>query len=277
MMLLPKVGAHSRRHKSPQFSAEATASHRPSSTRLSLLLALPRRLLSGVRSVTRLRPSMLRPVSLPLLAAPWKWRSRRRGSSVAPGRNDGRHLGRRRAEQSPLERRRARALVLAAVVFAFIVVFFTMPWSVLASQHQQLSSDSSQVNQLQAENRALSAQARQLADPTAVAGLARQDYGLVRPGQRAYDILPPAGSGSTTVTDAGHVPLNQAPVVPGSRRSQELLGDGTGIVTAATAAKTSGSQTQGERSLSSGGAPQSSPPPSGGFWSRVAHTLEFWN
>ena len=128
-MLLPKVGAHSRRHKSPQFSAEATASHRPSSTRLSLLLALPRRLLSGVRSVTRLRPSMLRPVSLPLLAAPWKWRSRRRGSSVAPGRNDGRHLGRRRAEQSPLERRRARALVLAAVVFAFIVVFFTMPWS----------------------------------------------------------------------------------------------------------------------------------------------------
>jgi cell division protein FtsB len=168
-------------------------------------------------------------------------------------------------------------LLLAAVVFAFVVVFLTMPWSALASQHQQLSSDSAQVKELQAENRALSAQARQLSDPTAVAGLAREDYGLVRPGQRAYAILPPAGSGSSTVNDAGHVPLNQAPVVPGSRQSQELLGAGAGSVTPAEAsARTSGSQTRGERSLAAGGAPQGTQQDTGGFWSRVAHTLEFW-
>ncbi|HXQ60635.1 MAG TPA: septum formation initiator family protein [Acidimicrobiales bacterium] len=184
-------------------------------------------------------------------------------------------FGRHRVEQNPVERRRARAVLLAAMLFAFVVVFVTLPWSVLASQHQQLTSDATQVKQLQAENRALGDEAGQLADPAAAAGLARQDYGLVRPGQRAYDILPPAGSGSSAVSDAGHVPLDQAPVVPGSRRSEELLGAGSVISSAP--ARTSASQTSGERSLSDGGAPASAPRGPGGFWSRVGHTLEFWS
>ncbi|HVC69394.1 MAG TPA: septum formation initiator family protein [Acidimicrobiales bacterium] len=261
MMLLPKAGAHRRRHKSQRSPARAasstptpstptpstrTPSTRTPSTPASILRALPRSLLWLVRSVMRFRPS-------------------------------GRVTGRRRVEQSPFERRRARAVLLVAAVFAFVVVLFTMPWSVLASQRQQLTSDSSQVSDLQAENRVLSAQASQLADPTAVAGLARQDYGLVRPGQRAYDILPPAGSASSTVADAGHVPLNEAPVVPGSRRSQELLGAGVGSATPPISARTSESQSVGERSLSGNSARQSAPPGAGGFWSRVGHTLEFWS
>jgi hypothetical protein len=164
------------------------------------------------------------------------------------------------------------------VIFAAFVVFVTMPWSVLASQHQQLSSDSSQVRELQAENRALSAQARQLADPAAVAGLARQDYGLVRPGQRAYDILPAAGAKSSTVADAGHVPLNQAPVVPGSRRSQALLGADVGkVVAPAASTRTSDEAQQAGGATSAGhGASAHSAHRAGGFWSRVGHTLEFW-
>lgn len=169
-------------------------------------------------------------------------------------------------------------MLLAAAVFAFVVVFVTMPWSVLASQHQQLSSDSSQVKELETENQALGAQAGQLADPAAAAGLARQDYGLVRPGQRAYDLLPPSGSGSSTVTDTGHVPLDQAPVVPGSPRSEALLGAGAGGVVAPASARTSASQSTGTRPVSGGGgARQTVPATAGGFWSRVGHTLEFWS
>jgi hypothetical protein len=163
------------------------------------------------------------------------------------------------------------------MLFAFVVVFATMPWTVLASQHQQLTSDASQVKELQAENRALGAEAGQLADPAAAAGLARQDYGLVRPGQRAYAILPPAGSGSSTVTDAGHVPLDEAPVVPGSRRSEELLGAGVGSVVSTGPAQTTGSQTAGTSSPSDAGGQPSAPRAPGGFWSRVGHTLEFWS
>ena len=265
MMLMPRAGAHSRRHRRRRSSERTPASTRRSFAPLSVLRSLPLRLLALSRSVVHLRPSMLRSLV--------PHRRRRRAPSLAGG-PDGRWSRRRGVEQNPVERRRARAIVLAAAVFAFVVVFFTLPWSVMASQHQQLASDSSQVTALESENRALSAQAGALADPAAAAGLAREDYGLVRPGQRAYAILPAAGSGSSALSNAGHVPLNQAPVVPGSPESQQLLAAGAGSVTPPAAPRTSGSQSAGERSLSAPAGGQQAP---AGFWSRVAHTLEFWS
>jgi cell division protein FtsB len=169
-------------------------------------------------------------------------------------------------------------VVLAAVAFAVIVVGAMLPWSTLASQHRALSSDTAKVNQLQVENQALSSQVRQLSDPSAVTGLARENYGLVRPGQRAYDILPPSGSSSSAATDTGHVPLNQAPVVPGSRRSQELLSAGLGNAASRGSASAATHTGTAAGSVSSAGrAPAAPTPPAGGFWSRVAHTLAFWS
>lgn len=167
---------------------------------------------------------------------------------------------------------------MAAVLFAAIVLLSALPWSTLLNQHAQLSSATAELTELQAENRALAAQARQLANISTQDALARQDYGLVHPGQTAYDILPAPGSTPSDSTESGHVPLNEAPVAPGSHRSQELLG--VGVVSSTSSGAAAGTASGASRRGAGAGAQGTSPAASldtGGFWSRVAHTLEFWN
>ena len=162
------------------------------------------------------------------------------------------------------------------MVFAALVLLTTLPWTTLLDQHAQLASASAQVSQLQAENHALAAQARELSNKSTQAGLARQDYGLVEPGQKAYDILPAPGKAAPKAAAAGHVPLNEPPVVPGSRQSEELLGAGVisapAVNTPAPAAtpKTVGGTAQGS-------AVAANPLGARSFWSRVGHSLEFWS
>ena len=200
MRLRPRAGAHRRRHRSRRLALP-----RPSLGRLS---ASP-------------RPPARRPLPDPLCTY------RRGPDRRSPGRRspDRRRAGGRR-RPPPVERRRARALLVGAAIFAAVVLLSALPWSTLLNQHAQLASDTAEVSALQAQNRALAGQARQLSDSSTQSALARQDYGLVRPGQKAYALLPPAGQASTGATDAGHVPLDEPPVVPGSRRSEELLGAG---------------------------------------------------
>jgi septum formation initiator len=171
------------------------------------------------------------------------------------------------------------------MVFAAVVLLVALPWTTLLNEHTQLSSATAETNQLQVENKALAAQAKELSSAATQSALARQDYGLVRPGQTAYDILPPPGAVANEAIQAGHVPLDEAPVVPGSRRSQELLG--AGVVNPTSAASTSPGSTAGSTtpaitpagSRSSSSTARSAPArlPTGGFWSRVGATLEFWN
>ncbi len=178
----------------------------------------------------------------------------------------------------PVERRRARALLIVAVVFAAAVLGGALPWSTLAGQHAQLSSASAQLSQLKAENRELAVQAGQLSNRATQAGLARQDYGLVEAGQKAYDILPPAGTGASSVTGGGHVPLDEPPVVPGSRRSEALLGVDTGNVTpAGDAARTSAATVAGGQHPAGSRRAAIDHLGARSFWGRVAGTLEFWN
>jgi cell division protein FtsB len=179
---------------------------------------------------------------------------------------------RRASAQRPVERRRARALLLVSVLFCAIVLVSALPWSTLLNERSQLSSASAEVTALRAENRTLADQARQLANTSVQTALARQDYGLVRPGQTAYDILPPPGTTSSNAIASGHVPLDEAPVVPGSRRSEELLEAGVaGATVPASSGSTGADQVRGST------APAPARAGAGGFWSRVGHTLEFWN
>jgi hypothetical protein len=178
------------------------------------------------------------------------------------------------------------------MVFAAVVLLVALPWTTLLNQHTQLSSATAETDQLQVENKALAAQAKELSSAATQSALARQDYGLVRKGQTAYDILPPPGAAANEAIEAGHVPLDEPPVVPGSRRSQELLG--AGVVNPTSAASSSPGSTAGATtgestpaasrpaaSRSSSSSPNASAAPArlptGGFWSRVGATLEFWN
>ena len=129
----------------------------------------------------------------------------------------------RRADMS-LERRRARTMVGAAVVFVCVVLLTSFPLSGVLSQRSALSGTAHQLATVQAQNEALARQVSALADPATVDGLARHDYGFVPEGQRAYDILPSSSPSGSELPGSGQVPLNGPPVVPGSARSQALIG-----------------------------------------------------
>jgi cell division protein FtsB len=156
--------------------------------------------------------------------------------------------------------RRPRPVVVVGLVFAGLVLMTSMPVSALLTQHHQLAATSAALAQAQDADRSLAAEAKALADGSTVGRLARTDYGLVPSGQKAYVILPPAGSSSAEVAGSGHVPLEGPPVEPGSSQSQQLLGLG-GSASPAPASRPTSSSSHGA---------------AGGFWSRVARTLEFW-
>lgn len=162
-------------------------------------------------------------------------------------------------------RRRNRRLLVAAVVFAGLVTVSSFPAGALLSQHRQLATTAGQVQALDRQNAALARQAGHLGDPATVEQLARSDFGFVRPGQQAYDVLPPSGSSSPGAASlSGHVPLDAPPVAPGSSESSNLLGAGN---------EPTGS------SAGSGAARATAPTPGRshpGFLGRLADTLEFW-
>jgi hypothetical protein len=148
-----------------------------------------------------------------------------------------------------------------------------MPFSALLSQRERLSSTARQVSALEAQNNVLRQEARELSDPSTVAGIARRDYGLVAPGSQAYEILPASGSSAGSAQSSGHVPLEGPPVVPGSELSQELLGVGVPVPTGGGSA-VSGSSAGAGAGHAGGGPRRGST--TGGFWTRVLRTLEFW-
>ena len=168
----------------------------------------------------------------------------------------------------PLERRRARTMLGAAIVAALVVLLSSFPLGGVLSQRSALSSTAHELTTVQAENDALSSQVADLTDPATIEGLARLDYGFVPRGQRAYDILPAAIGSGSAASGSGQVPLSGPPVVPGSARSQALIGI---VSPAATVSAAHG--TRGARSGDSGG-DQSAEPRS--YWGRVVRSLEFW-
>jgi Septum formation initiator len=166
---------------------------------------------------------------------------------------------------------------VGSAAFAAVVLATSMPVSALLAQHGKLSQTSAQLRALEAQNRTLSQEAKALTDPSTVAGIARRDYGLVSPGSQAYEILPPAGSSAAAAQGTGYVPLNGPPVVPGSARSQQLIG-ASELSQVASPASGSGGGTASQPREDASRSDPSAPDPSSraGFWSRVASSLEFW-
>jgi cell division protein FtsB len=174
----------------------------------------------------------------------------------------------RRATLS-LQQRRARALVGGAVLVASLVLLTSFPISGLLSQRSAISGTAQEITTLQNQNAALASQASALANPSTVNNLARHDYGFVRNGQRAYNVLPSStGSGSGS-SESGQVPLNGPPVVPGSARSQALVG-----VVAPAPTGTGPHASTNVGGGDSGGTSNAEPR---GYWARVVRSLEFWN
>lgn len=87
---------------------------------------------------------------------------------------------------------RARAWLCVAVV-ALVGALFTagFPARALLAQRQERQQVARQVHDLAIRNRALDERARVLQTDAEIERLARQQYGLARPGEEVFAVLPP--------------------------------------------------------------------------------------
>jgi cell division protein FtsB len=94
-------------------------------------------------------------------------------------------------------RRAVRALLVAVTVGGIVFLFF-LPGRVWLAQGRAAATANRQQTALSRENDALTQRVAQLESSAYIEQLARQEYGLVRPGEQAYGILPPATPPTTT-------------------------------------------------------------------------------
>jgi cell division protein FtsB len=168
-------------------------------------------------------------------------------------------------------RRRGRLLLAGSVMVSALVLLAWFPAGALLDQRSALSKTDSNLSQLRQQDRQLAREKALLSQPGEVARIARQDYGLVGPGQRSYEVLPPsARKGSSAYAgDPGLQPLAppNAGAVPGD--------PGSG-------ASKSGSNAQKHSGTAGTSSHQSTPTtttttaPPRGVWGRIVNTLEFW-
>ena len=100
---------------------------------------------------------------------------------------------------------------LLCVAVVGVLFLFVFPARTYLAQRQDLAAASARVKVLSGENKALTDRAAKLHQPDEIERLAREQYGLVKPGEEAYAILPsppppttvPPGSGGGSGS-AGH-------------------------------------------------------------------------
>ncbi len=114
-------------------------------------------------------------------------------------------------------RTRRQRVALGGLVgaVAMVGVFFIGPFPVRTwwAQRQRTQALQHQIDVVDAANTKLAARADDLRDPATVARLARQNYGMVRPGDRAYALLP---SPKVPVVLPGIWPFVQVVAAPGA-------------------------------------------------------------
>jgi cell division protein FtsB len=166
---------------------------------------------------------------------------------------------------------RARLAFLGAIVACAIILFAWFPAGSLISQRSNMHGTEAELNTLHSQDSALAQESKNLSDAGEIGRIAREQYQLVSPGQQSYEVLPPSGATAAGTPYAGD-PGSDGPVTPSA--TAELPPGGvttTTTTTTPTAAKPASSGQHANDTHQD--APTAS---SGGFGSRVLHTLEFW-
>lgn len=142
---------------------------------------------------------------------------------------------------APDSTRRALSWIGAIIVGAILITW--QPWQALVAQQSEINALRSQISVLEAQQAALDEQSQALKGAEAITGLARQQYQLVRVGQQLIQVVPRTRGGIADIDAAD--PANDPLVSPADVMTVNPHGGGM----------------SGE---------------SGGFWSRLVATLEFW-
>jgi cell division protein FtsB len=83
-------------------------------------------------------------------------------------------------------------VTLVVVVALALILFLVLPTRTWLGQRSGLSDASRRLELLTEENDALAARAASLENAAEIERLARQQYGMIRPGEDAYSVLPAA-------------------------------------------------------------------------------------
>ena len=98
--------------------------------------------------------------------------------------------------------RRAVRILLVVVAVGGLLFLFVLPGRTWLAQRSAMSAAQRRLELLTQENAELAKQAAQLRNAAYVEQIARQQYGLVMPGEKAYGILPPTATTTTTTVPA---------------------------------------------------------------------------
>jgi cell division protein FtsL len=132
---------------------------------------------------------------------------RRRGSAAPP--NHTRRASsppgtsaRRRVSARVRRRRTLLTATLLGLALVGLLFVFVYPTRTYLQQRNQISAAEHHLAQLQRDTARLESQSRQLQTNAAVERIAREQYGLVRPGETPYVIVPTAPPVTTPTTTA---------------------------------------------------------------------------
>jgi len=166
-----------------------------------------------------------------------------------------------RAERrAAISYRRSLLALLASAVIAAVILVAWFPAGALIDQRRTVTSAAATLSQLKQEDRALSAESKNLSTSTEIARIARQQFQLVPLGEQAYQVLPPAGTAGGATDPYSGDPGLSAPVSPSAALE---LPPGSLPAEQATGATSKAKATS---------VAASSPD----LLTRVLHTLEFW-
>jgi cell division protein FtsB len=141
--------------------------------------------------------------------------------------------------------RRARAGLVGAVVLAIAIVAAGLPTGTIGRQRDALAAADRQLATVEAHNAVIRSEITSLRQRSTIEAIAREDYGLVRPGQRSFVILPGKGAHAVGAGTLGLEPIPADDLVP------------TSVSAVAPLAAAAGAK-------------------SASLWSRTLNELEFW-
>lgn len=99
--------------------------------------------------------------------------------------------GARKTEKKPTPRaHRAVWPLLVSIAVVGVLFLFVFPGRTYLQQRRSLAAAQSRLGVLRSENKGLEDRAAKLQTDAEVERLAREQYGLVKPGEEAYAILP---------------------------------------------------------------------------------------
>lgn len=136
------------------------------------------------------------------------------------------------------ERRRARLVLPALLVVAVlstVVLGFVSPIRQLLAQERRISETRQQAERLDAKNVRLNERIDQLQRDSVVKQIAREELGLVMPGEEAYVLVPrPAAAApdaAPPTTKAAALPVAPTTISPPSTQPSGTSGSGAPVTT----------------------------------------------